>query len=376
MKIAVNTRLLIKDKLEGIGWFTYETLRRLTEWMPEVEFVFIFDRKPHPDFIFADNVTAVVAHPQARHPVLWYLFFEYGVAGVLKRHRPDLFLSPDGWLCLRTKVKSLPVIHDLNFEAYPEFISPLTLKYYRRYFHRFARKATRIATVSEFTKSELQGRYQIPPSKIDVVYNGINQKYHPLSAGDSREVRRKYTGGAPYFLFVGLIHPRKNLLNQVDGFFRFRERTRDVVKYVVVGERYGRDERLDSMINASPYAADVIFPGRQGVDVLADLYGAALALTYVSFYEGFGIPIVEAMQAGTAVITASETSMPEVAGDAALTVPPDNPSKISEAMERLYSDVEFRNDLIAKGHRRKKAFHWDRTARLLMESIHRAVEEK
>ncbi|HLV53533.1 MAG TPA: hypothetical protein VKY29_05905, partial [Cryomorphaceae bacterium] len=116
MKIAVNTRLLIKDKLEGIGWFSYETLRRLVEWMPETEFVFIFDRRPHPDFIFGDNVTPVVAHPQARHPLLWYLFFEYGVGAVLKKHRPDLFLSPDGWLCLRTDVKSLPVMHDLNFE--------------------------------------------------------------------------------------------------------------------------------------------------------------------------------------------------------------------------------------------------------------------
>ncbi len=374
MKIAVNTRLLIKDKLEGIGWFTYETLRRLTEWMPEVEFIFIFDRKPHPDFIFGDNVTPVVAHPQARHPVLWYLFFEYGVAGVLRRNKPDLFLSPDGWLCLRTNVKSLPVIHDLNFEAYPEFISPMTLKYYRRFFHRFAQKATRIATVSEFTKSELQNRYQIPPSKIDVVYNGINQKYHPLSAAVREEVRRKYTGGAPFFLFVGLIHPRKNLLNQVEGFFRFRERTQDVVKYVVVGERYGKDEWLDAVIGGSPYADDVIFLGRQGVEVLANLYGAALALTYVSFYEGFGIPIIEAMQAGTAVITASETSMPEVAGDAAMTVPPNDSEKIADAMERLFRDVEFRNELIAKGHRRKEDFDWDRTARLLMESIHRALE--
>ena len=373
MKIAVNTRLLIKDKLEGMGWFAFENLRRLVEWMPDVEFIFIFDRKPHPDFIFGDNVTPVIAHPQARHPVLWYLFFEYGVGAVLKKHRPDLFLSPDGWLCLRTEVKSLPVIHDLNFEAYPQFISPLTLKYYRRYFHRFAEKAERIATVSEFTKGELERHYGVPASKVDVVYNGINARYHPISDADRKAVREKYAGGAPFFLFVGLIHPRKNLSNQVAGYFKFRERAGAEVKYVVVGEKYAMDEGLEQMIRESPYGKDVLFLGRRGEEELAGLLGAALALTYVSFYEGFGIPIVEAMQAGTAVITASETSMPEVAGDAALLVSPRDPDEIARAMERVYADTDFRESLIRKGNLRKDAFGWDRTARLLQESIHRVV---
>ncbi len=373
MKIAVNTRLLIKDKLEGIGWFSYETLRRLVEWMPETEFVFIFDRRPHPDFIFGDNVTPVVAHPQARHPLLWYLFFEYGVGAVLKKHRPDLFLSPDGWLCLRTDVKSLPVMHDLNFEVHPEFITPLTLRYYKTFFPRFAERATRIATVSEFTKAELGRHYGVAPEKVDVVYNGINNRYEPLSEEAQEAVRAKYTGGAPFLLFVGLIHPRKNLKNQVAGFFEFRARVSETVKYVVVGETYSMEKGLRELIDSSPYGQDVVFLGRRGVRELAGLLGSALALTYVSHYEGFGIPIVEAMQAGTAVITADAASMPEVAGDAALLVSPRRPESIAEAMVRIFKDRALREDLVTKGHARRQVFHWDRTARLLRESVERTV---
>ncbi len=218
MRIAVNTRLLIKGKLEGIGWFTYESLKRITSAHPEHEFIFIFDRKPDREFIFSENVKAVVANPQARHPVLWYLFFEFGIRRVLKKYKPDLFLSPDGWLCLNTPVNSMAVIHDLNFEAHPEFLPGHIGRYYRYFFPKFARKASRIATVSEFTKRDISKRYGISNDKIDVVYNGANKAFRPLHSSEVQEVREMFSDGKPYFLFVGLIHPRKNLENQLKAF--------------------------------------------------------------------------------------------------------------------------------------------------------------
>src|SRR5690554_900898 len=191
MRIAINTRLLLKGKLEGIGWFTYETLKRITTAHPEHEFIFIFDRKPDSEFIFGNNVKAVVAHPQARHPILWYLFFEFGVYRILKKYKPDIFLSPDGWLSLRSGVKSLAVIHDLNFEAHPEFLPRHIAKYYKWFFPRFARKATRIATVSEYTRQDLHERYKIDLSKIDVVYNGANTRFSPLTNEKIQTIRNR-----------------------------------------------------------------------------------------------------------------------------------------------------------------------------------------
>jgi hypothetical protein len=159
LKIAVNTRLLLKNKLEGIGWFTFEAMKRITKAHPGHHFYFLFDRAYDASFIFGENVTPVVIGPQARHPVLHYLWFEYSVPGALKKINPDVFVSPDAYLSLKTKFKTLLVIHDLNFEHYPENMPALVRKYYKYFTPRFARKASRIATVSRFSKQDIVKQY-------------------------------------------------------------------------------------------------------------------------------------------------------------------------------------------------------------------------
>jgi len=374
MRIAVNTRLLIKGKLEGIGWFTYESLKRITSAHPEHEFIFIFDRKPDREFIFSENVKAVVANPQARHPVLWYLFFEFGIRRVLKKYKPDLFLSPDGWLCLNTPVNSMAVIHDLNFEAHPEFLPGHIGRYYRYFFPKFARKASRIATVSEFTKRDISKRYGISNDKIDVVYNGANKAFRPLHSSEVQEVREMFSDGKPYFLFVGLIHPRKNLENQLKAFEIFKRETGSEMKFVVVGARHWWSNELEALATESAFKEDIKFLGRKSLDDLIGLYGAAFALMYVSFFEGFGIPITEAFQAEIPVITSSESSMPEICGDAGIVVDPNSVKEISDAMITLSNDPELRKKLIEEGINRRSFFSWDKTAELLWESILKAAE--
>ena len=129
MEIVVNTRLLLKDKLEGIGWFTYETLKRITNEHPDDHFIFLFDRNFDEEFIFADNITPLILSPPARHPLLFYIWFEYAVNSFLNKYNPDLFLSPDGYLSLKANCKQLPVIHDINFEHYPKDLSFAVRKY-------------------------------------------------------------------------------------------------------------------------------------------------------------------------------------------------------------------------------------------------------
>ncbi|MGK0286304.1 MAG: glycosyltransferase involved in cell wall biosynthesis, partial [Salibacteraceae bacterium] len=147
MKIAVNTRLLLPGKLEGIGWFTYETLKRITQAHPEHEFLFLFDRDHSEEFIFGDNVTPIKVPLQARHPILYYIWFEWLVPPILRRHKVDLFLSPDGYLSINSEKPQLAVIHDINFEYYPRHLPWFARKYYRFFFPKFAEKARRIATV-------------------------------------------------------------------------------------------------------------------------------------------------------------------------------------------------------------------------------------
>jgi len=374
MNIAVNTRLLIKDKLEGIGWFTYESLKRITVQHPEHHFYFIFDRRFDPDFIFSPNITPIVLSPQARHPLLFWFWFECRLPRLLKQLKPDLFLSPDGYLPLKAGVKSLAVFHDLNFEHYPGDMPFFFRCYYRYFFPRFAKIATRIATVSEFSKQDIMRQYGKPPQQVDVVYDGANELYEPLSPGMISLTREKYTSGYPYFIFIGSLHPRKNLVNLFRAFDLFRHDHPENIKLLIVGARKWWTKEISKAFKEMQYANDVVFSGRLNAGELVQVLGSSMALTYVSYFEGFGIPIVEAFRCGVPVITSNVTSMPEVAGDAALLVDPFDPFSIAGAMKKIAEDEGFRQDLIRKGMIRKDEFTWQRTASLLWKSIENSVK--
>lgn len=370
MRIAVNTRLLLPGKLDGIGWFTAESVKRIVVSHPEHEFFFLFDRKPSPQFIFGPNVTPVVLCPQARHPILWRIFFEISVTWALRRYKIDLFLSPDGWMSLRTKVPTLTVIHDLNFEHSSDYLRPSHQRYMTRFFSRFAHKATRIATVSEFSKQDIVETYGVDSKKIDVVYDGAHSFYRPCSDDEKRLIRQKYTDGKPFFIYVGTISRRKNLTNILLAFDKFKDAHRNSQQQLlVVGSRYWWQDELASAFDSMRHQSDVRFVGHAESDVLAQLMGASAALVYTSLFEGFGIPIIEAFCAETAVITSDVTSMPEVAGDAALLVDPMSVDAIADAMSRIVGDEALRASLIEKGRARKELFSWDRTASLLWDSL-------
>ena len=373
MKIAVNTRLLIKDKLEGIGWFTYETLKRITQNQPEHQFYFIFDRQPNEAFRFSSNVHFIVAHPQARHPILWNLFFEWGIPAALKKIKPDLFISPDGWLSLRAKTKSFAVIHDLNFENYPQFLPWHIRKYYHYFFPRFAAKANRIATVSEYTKNDIHQRYHIDQDNIDVVYNGANDQLKPVSQKTIQETRERYSGGAPYFLFVGLIHPRKNLSTLIKAYDKLKKKYSTHAKLLVAGNIHWWTKDLKEAYGNTSFKEDIIFTGRLQTEELKVVIPSALALTYVSFFEGFGIPVLEAMYCDVPVIASDTSSIPEVGGEAVLYTDPYSADAVCEKMLKILKDEKLRNNLILKGQKQRENFSWDKTAEKLWLSIEKSL---
>ena len=375
MKIAVNTRLLLKNKLEGIGWFTYESLKRIVLGHPEHEFYFIFDRKYDDSFIFADNVKPIVIGPQARHPILHYIWFEHSIPGALKKIQPDIFLSPDAYCSLNTSVKTLVVLHDLNFEHYPEGMPWMVRKYYRYFTPRFAKKANRIATVSEFTKKDIIEQYGISADKIDVVYNGANESFTPVENQIRSQVKQKYTGGEDFFVFIGALNPRKNLSNLFRAFDIYKKGNNSLAKLVVVGEKMWWTTEIKDTFNQMQYQDDVVFTGRLEPEELYKVVGSALAVTYVSIFEGFGIPIVEAWYAETAVITSNVTAMPEIAGDAALIIDPFKPQSIADAMKSITFDDGLRKELIEKGKKRRELFSWEKTSENLWASIERTLGE-
>ncbi len=369
MTIAVNTRLLLKNRLEGIGWFSYQTLKHITQKHKDTHFVFLFDRPFDDEFVFSDNITPLIISPQARHPFLYYLWFQHSVKSVLNRLKPDLFLSPDGFLSLGANCKQLPVIHDINFLHHPKDVKWLTSKYYNYYFPRFAKAASRIATVSEYSKKDIATNYGIAESNIDVVYNGINSFFKPVDEFTKSITKKNFSNGCDYFVYVGSLHPRKNIQTLVKAFALFKKEKNTTIKLVLAVPNYWGMSDLYKLIKDQGVEGEVIFTNRLKNDDLANVLASAIGMTFIPYYEGFGIPLVEAMQAEVPIITSNVTSLPEIAGDAALLVDPLNAQVVKEAMVKGWLDQELRTDLVNKGKIQREKFSWEKSGDLLWESI-------
>lgn len=375
MRIGVNTRLLLAGKMDGIGWFATETLRRIVTAHPEHEFFFFFDRKYDEQFRFAPNVSPMMLRPPARHPVLWYLFFEWSVAWAIKKYKIDVFLSPESYISLRAQVPTLSVVHDINFEHAKDYLRPSHQRYMEYYSPRFAKKSTRIATVSEFSKHDISTTYGLDPRKIDVIYNGVNEGYGSISDDEKARTRARYTQGCPYFIFVGTILKRKNLATLLKAFDKFKLATESDAKLVVAGNRVWWQDELAEAYESMRFREDVVILGRIGQDELFKLLASSISLVYPSLYEGFGIPILEGFKSEVPVITSNCTSMPEVAGDAALLIDPLDVDMMADCLTRVAGDSALRADLVARGREQCRKFSWDRTAEQLWKSLIKTVEE-
>ncbi len=375
MNIAVNTRLLLKNKLEGIGWFSCETLKRMVRAHPEHNFYFIFDRDWDKEFIFADNVFPVKIGPPTRHPFLWIWWFELSIPRILKKLKADIFISPDGHLSLRSKIPSVSVIHDINFVHNPKQLPKLVAWYYNYFFKRFANKAVRLGTVSEYSKQDIANTFMVDESKIDVIYNGSNLLYTPIEEERKAEVRGKYTENQPYFVFIGAINPRKNVPGLLKSFDIFKSKTGFNHKLVIVGSAMHLTGEVDKAYDNMTHKKDVVFVGRLEVSELHHVLASAEALVFIPYFEGFGIPLVEAMYCDVPIICSDVTSVPEVAGEAALKCSPDDHNAVAEHMQRLVEDNHLRNNLIAKGREQRELFSWDKSAERFWNCVEKAMSQ-
>lgn len=363
MRIAINTRFLLPHKMEGFGRFTYEVAQRLVENNPEHTFYFFFDRPFDPKFLFGENVVPLVLSPPARHPILFKIWFNWSVTRALKKHKIDVFLSPDGYLSLKTEVPQISVIHDLNFEHFPEDIPASPRHYLQTYFPLFAKKAKHIVTVSEFSKQDIVEQYKVDPAKITVAYNSANAIFIPQTMAVKKQIKAEFTNGEPYFVYVGAIHARKNVKRLLQAFKHFKDETASTTKLLIVGEALWESAELGSS------QKDVVFTGHVGIEKLATIVGSAKVLCLVSYFEGFGIPIVEAMQSGVPVLAGNLTALPEVCGNAGLLVDPFDVDAIARGLMRLDKDDTLRQEMIVKGFTQSQKFSWENTSKIIEEVV-------
>lgn len=266
-------------------------------------------------------------------------------------------------------------IHDISFEHFPEFFSRPLRAFLQFSVPRSARAAHQIITDTENAKADLVKTYGLPQDTITVTHYAAGAQYKKIDdAAQLAAVRAKYKTGDPFILAVGNLQPRKNWTRLIRSFLHAKHAARLPHKLVVVGQRLWRDAAILEAAGDDPDA--VILTGYVPAEDLPLLYNAAQMFAYPSLYEGFGLPVVEAMACGTPVITSNISCMPEIAGDAALLVNPYHEAEIAAALVRLASDETYRVGLTALGLARARAFAWERTAQQTIEVYHRAIQKR
>lgn len=359
-KLAVNTRLLQKGKLEGIGRFTYENLKRMVKNHPEVEFHFIFDRNFDPDFIFADNVKAHVIGPPTRHEVLQYLWFHLRLPKFLKKLKVDAFFSPEGYNIPKGKTPSFITQHDIGWLHRPSDVPGKTFKFYSKYFPKYSSNASKVFTVSEYSKQDLCKEFGLNSNDVVLCYNG--HEHLEINRSIKRLAR-------PYFLYVGSLHPRKNILHTIKSFELFRGKYQLDYELFIVGKRMFADDATQDFYSNMKFQNDVVFTDYVPDEELSSYFANASALINLSYFEGFGIPIIEAFKNGIPTILSNTTCFPEIAGDAALYSDPEDIELIASHMNDLANNDTLKNRLVDKGFKQLNKFSWEDSAKTIMHTI-------
>jgi glycosyltransferase involved in cell wall biosynthesis len=258
-------------------------------------------------------------------------------------------------------VPTILTIHDLIFRRYPEHHKPLNRRYLNATLPLFCRRASHIIAVSEQTRRDVMAAYGVPPEKITVVHEAADPHFKPQPADVVAAVRARYSLPPRYLLSVGTIEPRKNLARVLAVFERLHaEGLTDA--WVIVGKRGWLYDDFFARLEQSPAKSAVIFPGYVSDADLPAIYAGAQALAFPSEFEGFGLPVLEAMASGAPVVCSCTSSLPEVAGDAALMVDPLDVDALHDALRRVLSSQELADDLRQRGLTQAAQFSWERAA--------------
>jgi glycosyltransferase involved in cell wall biosynthesis len=270
--------------------------------------------------------------------------------------------------------RQVVAIHDVAALDHPEWLNPTFAAWYRFLTPRLANRVRRVIVVSEFSKRRLCEAAGVDPGKVRVVPHGVDPRFHPTNGRDSARVREALElPAAPYLLTVGSLEPRKNLARLLAAWARVQASLPAQPWLVIVGAK--GSARVFKQLDLDPLPPRVILTGHLSDELLPSVYAQAHAFVYVSLYEGFGLPPLEAMASGVPVIAADSTSLPEVVGDAALMVDPRDVASIAGAIERVCADEELRRLLVAKGLARAATFSWTTAATTTWEILQEAMTE-
>lgn len=367
MKIGFDARCLEEKKISGVGEYALELLKNLLEADSKNEYVVFsnsFKQKANRNFEWIKKYPSVklerFSFPnRILNFCFWYLNWpkiDKMIGGA------DVFFAPNiNFLSVSKKCRLVATFHDLSFERYPNFF-PFKTRLWHEYFvnpWRIARTAEKLIAVSESTKKDLETIYKTDPEKIDVVRHGISDSFKVIDRNDPKllEIQKKYNLPYKFVLYLGNIEPRKNISSIASAYKIFISKKPELGKF-----------KLILAGNISPLCREMVKKenlktcGYIEREDRPYVYNLASLFVYPSFFEGFGLPILEAMACGAPVIASNNSSIPEVAGRAAIFIDPNRPSELAEAMKAVLTDEKLYTNIKERGLLQSKKFNWKKCA--------------
>ncbi|OFW18538.1 MAG: hypothetical protein A3H97_17705 [Acidobacteria bacterium RIFCSPLOWO2_02_FULL_65_29] len=358
MRIGIDARKLHDF---GIGTYIRNLLRHLARLDVETEYVVLCRPEDASAIAALGSNLRAVAETSAHYSIAEQLRIPFA----LKREKVTLFHAPHYVLPPLVRCKSVVTIHDCIHLMFPQYLpNPLALRYARASITGAARRATRVLTVSESSKRDILRFVDISPARIDVIYNAYDERFTDAPREEDVErVRERYQLQDQFVLYAGNVKPHKNLGRLIEAFDLVRRKGLDELKLVLIGDDISRYAALRRAVHQHQLHKYVRFLGYMPEETLAVMYRLAGVFVFPSLYEGFGLPPLEAMASGTPVVTSNVSSLPEVAGDAALLVDPLDPSAIADGIYRVLTDRPLQSELRAKGLARARQFSWEQSVR-------------
>lgn len=380
MRIGIDIRCLVEGKNTGVEEYTTNTLHRLFELDQKNQYVLFLNswRESKADlwqFEKYKNVSVKEFHFPNKLLNFCFWYFKWPHVDKLLGGLDIFFMPNINFVGLSKKVKLILTLHDLSFEIFPETFS---LK--RRIWHHFinprqlCKRASRIIAVSDSSKNDIEQYYGIDAKRIQRIYNAASEDIERLDRNDSRllAVKEKYHLPFNFIFYLGTIEPRKNIPAIVQAFDHLKASGNpqfEKYKLVIAGGLGWNVEKILASARNARFTNDIIFTSCITNEDKAAVYTLASLFVYPSFFEGFGIPVLEAMRSGVPVITSNSSALPEVVGDSGLMIDPDKPDEILSAMREILSNRQLYDSMSQKGMRQALRFNWRTSARELLELI-------
>ncbi len=369
MKILIDATPLLKDK-SGVGYVTYQYAKELAKLDPQTLFYYAWFYSKYLRERPLEGYEKAIKLAKRYLPRPYLLthgaksaIFNY----TLLKTKPDIFIQPN-YISFPSfiHIPTITFIHDLSHIRYKEFHPKERVVYFEKYLQKSIQKSEKIVTISEFTKRELIALDLCAKEKIEVIPNGVDRIFKPTSKEDFLPLAKRFAiEYRRYFLFVGTLEPRKNLKNLLLAYMRYLQKVKNPTPLLLTGGIGWRSEHFDDVFQKALATGYVKKIGYVSQTDLVGLYGGAKAFAFPSFYEGFGLPPLEAMACGTPVITSKSSSLPEVAGDAGILVDPWDTSALCDALIQMDEDEALRHRLTKLGIQRAKHFSWEMSAQKL-----------